>query len=72
MAPGRRGADPADTNHPYGHGRIETATTMLLGGVLAAVGIGFLWSSGLRLQNMGAQPGLHPAALVMALLTLAA
>jgi len=69
---GRRGADPADTNHPYGHGRIETATTMLLGGVLAAVGIGFLWSSGLRLQNMGAQPGLHPAALVMALLTLAA
>ena len=69
---GRRGADPADTNHPYGHGRIETATTMLLGGVLAAVGIGFLWSSGLRLQNMEALPELHPAALVMALLTLAA
>jgi len=69
---GRRGADPADTNHPYGHGRIETATTLLLGGVLAAVGIGFLWSSGLRLQNMEALPELHPAALVMALLTLAA
>lgn len=69
---GRRGADPADTNHPYGHGRIETATTMLLGAVLAAVGIGFLWSSGLRLQNMGAQPDLHPAALGMALLTLVA
>ncbi|ENO86576.1 cation diffusion facilitator family transporter [Thauera linaloolentis] len=69
---GRRGADPADTNHPYGHGRIETATTMLLGAVLVAVGVGFLWSSGLRLQDMEALPDLHPAALAMALLTLAA
>lgn len=69
---GRRGADPADAGHPYGHGRIETVTTMLLGAVLAAVGIGFLWSSGLRLQHMDALPELHPAALAMALLTLAA
>ncbi|WP_418647405.1 cation diffusion facilitator family transporter [Thauera butanivorans] len=69
---GRRGADPADSNHPYGHGRIETVMTMLLGAVLAAVGIGFLWSSGLRLQHMDALPDLHPAALAMALLTLAA
>lgn len=69
---GRHGADPADTNHPYGHGRIETATTLLLGAVLAAVGIGFLWSSGLRLQHMDALPELHPAALGMALFTLAA
>ncbi len=68
----RHGADPADTDHPYGHGRIETATTLLLGTVLAGVGIGFLWSSGLRLQNMNALPDVHPAALVMALLTLAA
>lgn len=69
---GRRGADPADTAHPYGHDRIETVTTMVLGAVLAAVGIGFLWSSGVRLQNMAAAPPLHPAALAMALLTLAA
>ena len=68
----RHGADPADTDHPYGHGRIETATTMLLGAVLAAVGVGFLWSSGMRLQNMNDLPDLHPAALAMALLTLAA
>ncbi len=69
---GRRGAEPADRNHPYGHGRIETATTLLLGSVLAAVGVGFLWSSGQRLQHMDALPALHPAALAMALFTLAA
>lgn len=68
----RRSADPADTRHPYGHGRIETATTLFLGAVLGAVGIGFLWSSGLRLQNMAAQPELHVAALAMAVLTLLA
>ncbi|PTD95599.1 cation diffusion facilitator family transporter [Pseudothauera lacus] len=66
----RRGADPADKNHPYGHGRIETAATLVLGAVLGAVGVGFLWSSGLRLQNMEALPEIHGAALAMALLTL--
>ena len=69
---GRHSADPADTNHPYGHGRIETVTTLVLGAVLGAVGVGFLWSSGIRLQGIEALPQLHPAALVMALLTLAA
>lgn len=69
---GRRGAHPADTNHPYGHGRIETATTLVLGTVLAGVGIGFLWSSGVRMQNVAALPHLHPAALAMALFTLIA
>jgi cation diffusion facilitator family transporter len=72
LVAGRHSADPADTNHPYGHGRIETVTTLVLGAVLAAVGVGFLWSSGVRLQNMSGLPALHPAALVMALLTLAA
>lgn len=69
---GRKGSDPADTDHPYGHGRIETVTTLVLGAVLAGVGIGFLWSSGVRLQHMSALPDLHPAALVMALVTLVA
>lgn len=69
---GRHGGDPADRDHPYGHGRIETVTTLLLGAVLAAVGLGFLWSSGLRLQNMHDLPPVHPAALAMALITLAA
>ncbi|MDR2093510.1 MAG: cation diffusion facilitator family transporter [Azoarcus sp.] len=70
LAAGRHGADPADLDHPYGHGRIETAATLLLGASLAAVGIGFLWTSGIRLQHMDVQTPLHPAALAMALLTL--
>lgn len=69
---GRRGANPADDNHPYGHERIETAVSMLLGVILVGVGIGFLLSSGVRLQNMGHLPPLHPAALAMAVGTLAA
>lgn len=67
---GRHGADPADNDHPYGHGRIETITSLLLGAVLAAVGIGFLLSSGVRLQNMSNLAPVHPAALAMAILTL--
>ncbi|MBD5800663.1 Ferrous-iron efflux pump FieF [Azoarcus sp. Aa7] len=69
---GRRGAEPADRDHPYGHGRIETAVSLLLGLVLAGVGTGFLWSSGQRLQHMDAALPLHPAALGMALVTLVA
>lgn len=69
---GRRSAHPADQDHPYGHARIETVTTLVLGSVLTAVGIGFLWSSGVRLQDMGRVPELHPAALAMAVLTLIA
>jgi cation diffusion facilitator family transporter len=69
---GRRSAEPADRNYPYGHGRIETATSLLLGAVLGVVGLGFLWSSGMRLQHMSAAAPLHPAALFMALLTLVA
>ncbi len=66
----RKGADPADTNHPYGHGRYETAATLILGAILGAVGFGFLWSSGVRLQHMDEAPPIHQAALYMALLTL--
>lgn len=69
---GRRGADPADSNHPYGHGRIETVTSLLLGGALTTVGGGFLFASGQRLQHMDTLPELHPAALAMAVLTLIA
>lgn len=69
---GRRGAEPADHNHPYGHGRIETFVSLLLGVALGAVGAGFLWASGMRLQHMDAAPTLHPVALGMALFTLLA
>ena len=35
-----RASREADEAHPYGHGRIETLASMLLGAILAAVGIG--------------------------------
>lgn len=34
---------PPDENHPHGHGRIETFTTLIIGVVLAAVGFGLIW-----------------------------
>lgn len=69
---GRHGANPADRDHPYGHGRIETVATLLLSAVLAIVGLMFLWSSGVRLQNMDAAPPVHYAAIYMAFGTLVA
>ncbi len=68
----RHSGNPADANHPYGHGRIETIVSLLLGAMLVATGIGFLWSSGMRLQRIETLPALHPAALFFALLTLVA
>ncbi|KAA3652133.1 MAG: cation transporter [Proteobacteria bacterium] len=68
----RKGADPADANHPYGHDRIETVVSMFLGLVLVMVGAGFLWSAGVRIQEAAELPPLHPIALWMALGTLAA
>ncbi len=69
---GEQSAHPADRDHPYGHGRIETVATLVLGAVLAAVGIGFLWASGVRLQDMENAPPLHPVAMAMAVVTLIA
>jgi cation diffusion facilitator family transporter len=43
---GRKGAD---SEHPYGHGRIETAVTLLLGIMLIAVALGIGVRAGLRL-----------------------
>jgi cation diffusion facilitator family transporter len=36
----RRSSKAADKDHPYGHGRIETLASMLLGAILGLVGIG--------------------------------
>ena len=35
----------ADADHPYGHGRIETAVTVALGAVLILVAIGIAWDA---------------------------
>jgi cation diffusion facilitator family transporter len=43
------GRKAADAEHPYGHARIETAMTLVLGGMLVAVGIGIAANAGLKL-----------------------
>lgn len=68
----RQGAHPADAAHPYGHARIETAATLVLGISLTLVGGGILLAGGQQLQAMGEVPAVEPLALWIALLTLAA
>ncbi|MCB1957487.1 MAG: cation transporter [Rhodocyclaceae bacterium] len=68
----KQGGEPADRNHPYGHGRIETAVSMALGAMLVAVGVGFLVAAAGRIERLGELPPVEPAALLMAVLTLAA
>ena len=46
LAHGRKGAD---ADHPYGHERIETAVTMILGIILVAVGVGIAVRASLKL-----------------------
>lgn len=45
----RWGSHAADENHPYGHARIETAATAIVGFLLLAVAAGFLFDSISRL-----------------------
>jgi cation diffusion facilitator family transporter len=65
----RQSAHPADSAHPYGHARIETAATLILGLSLATIGGGILWESGLRLQHIEALPTVELSALWVAIAT---
>lgn len=68
----KHGAKAADEDHPYGHGRIETAMTMVLGALLLAVGIGIAVGAGMRLAS--AQAFVIPGAITLwtAIITLIA
>ena len=44
----------ADEEHPYGHGRIETMASAVLGAVLIAVGVGIAWHAVENLLEPGA------------------
>lgn len=45
----RFGSKAADRDHPYGHGRIETAATMLLSFLLAFAGLSIIVDAGIKL-----------------------
>jgi len=68
----RKGAEAADDDHPYGHGRYETAASLVLGLLLAGTGAGILISAAGRMQDIGSAPPVGVAAMWAALLTLAA
>jgi len=65
----RKGSHPADRDHPYGHARVETAATLILGASLAAIGFGILWDATLRLQAVAELPPVEILALWVALFT---
>jgi cation diffusion facilitator family transporter len=56
----------ADTDHPYGHQRFETAASLVLGVLLLAVGVGMLWSAFRKLEAPETVPTVHIVALWVA------
>src|SRR4051794_37876252 len=54
---------PADENHPYGHGRIESLAAFVVGLILVAGGIGVWWDA-LRAGG-GDHPAPPPPALIV-------
>jgi len=68
----RHGNRHADARHPYGHARIETAATLVLGIALAGMGVGLLVAAGMRLQHPEDVQAVHPFTLWIALIALAA
>jgi cation diffusion facilitator family transporter len=59
----KHSAKEADEEHPYGHARIETAVTLVLGVLLLLVGIGIATRAGLRIA--GDIPFMAPAAITL-------
>jgi len=63
-------ARPADENHPYGHGRFETLSALVVGVILAGAGALICYGS---LQGIGrkhAAPGLSAASVLIAAVVL--
>lgn len=63
---GHHAKKDADEDHPYGHHRFETAASLVLGGLLLAVGVGMLWSAAQKLQTPESVQPVHIAALWVA------
>ena len=68
----RQSVHPADQAHPYGHARVETAATLILGASLTLIGGGILWESGMRLQHIENLPSVEMSAFWVAIATVIA
>ncbi len=62
--------DPADEGHPYGHGRVETAASFVLGAILVATGGAIMVAAAIKLQNIENLPLVAPLALWVAIIAL--
>ena len=63
---------PADDTHPYGHGRIDTAASVILGAILVLTGLGIMYGAAMKLENLGNMPPVTSLALWTAGLALLA
>ena len=63
---GHHAKKDADEDHPYGHQRFETAASLVLGGLLLAVGVGMLWSAFRKLESPETVAQVHIVALWVA------
>ncbi|MDE2586392.1 MAG: cation transporter, partial [Betaproteobacteria bacterium] len=61
-----------DDDHHYGHQRYENAASLVLGGLLLAVGLGMIWAAVHKLQAPETIPTVHLLALWVALAALTA
>ncbi|WP_295442266.1 cation diffusion facilitator family transporter [uncultured Thiodictyon sp.] len=61
-----------DDDHHYGHQRYENAASLVLGGLLVAIGVGMIWAAAHKLQTAADIPTVHAIALWVALGALAA
>ena len=62
----RHSKQAPDDKHPYGHQRFENAASLALGLLLAAVGIGMLWSAINKIEHPGSIPKVEITALYIA------
>ncbi|WP_024326637.1 cation diffusion facilitator family transporter [Thioalkalivibrio sp. AKL19] len=68
----RKASASPDQDHPYGHARIETLATVIVGVFLAFAGLGIAWAAGSRLVEPEAMTGPANMAIFFAALTLVA
>jgi cation diffusion facilitator family transporter len=58
--------NPADEGHPYGHGRVETAASFVLGAILVGTGGAIMVAAAIKLQHIGNLPPVATLALWVA------